>query len=134
MKNKIKSKSGEKFGLGMLIILLSMSISLFAFLTQDKNLVGLAASNLDSGSSKAENNFDSLSDNDLREFKDVNSLATLAAGNYFIDSDGIVYWFDDESKPAVAKVNSLDESQKRKQIYIDDGGRIGYVLSSVSAK
>ena len=53
----------------------------------------------------------------------------LAAGNYYIDENGIVYWTDDSSSPAIAKVNSIDESQKNRPIYIDNNGNVGYSIS-----
>ena len=58
-------------------------------------------------------------------------MSTLAPGNYFIDDDGIVYWIDDESRPAIAIVKYHDEIQENRHIYIDDEGRIGYVLESI---
>lgn len=127
MKNKKLSKSGEKFGFGVFIILLATSLSLFAFITKDKDLVGLAASNLE----KYQEVKNIKMHDELKEFKDAKSLETLAPGSYYIGSEGIVYWADDESMPPVGKIKALDESQKQKMVYIDDNGRIGYVLNAV---
>lgn len=125
------NKKGENFSFGVGVIVLSMVISLFAFISEDKDLVGLAASSLGARDADLEI---TINYNELMEFKDIGSLSTLAAGNYYIDNDRIVYWIDDESKPAIAKVNFVDESQKNRYIYIDNEGRIGYVLVPISLK
>ncbi|MBI2656134.1 hypothetical protein HYX03_00155 [Candidatus Woesearchaeota archaeon] len=124
MKHKkiIKNKSGESFGVALAAIFLSISIFSIAFISEGSKITGFAV----------KENVDVNVQPILVMFKDVNSLSTLAAGNYYIDSDGIVYWMDDESKPAIAKVNFVDESQKNRQIYIDDNGRVGYVLNPIS--
>ena len=120
MKKIIRSKKGERFEIGLLLVAASISISLFSFFTEDSNITGFAV---------AEQNQEiQASQPYLLEFNDVSSLSTLSAGNYYIDGDGIVYWVDDESSPAIAKVNYLDESQKNRYIYIDREGRIGYIL------
>ena len=92
--------------------------------------------------------------NNLIELKNIDSLKTLAIGNYYVDGDGIVYWIDDmseidrfpsmlkntpralargrvfdKSKLAIAKVNFIDGVHKNRHIYIDKEGRIGYVLN-----
>ena len=122
--NKKSNKKGEKFGIGLFIVFLAVSISLFAFITEENKITGFAT---------LENNEEEvILQNNLMEFNDVNLLSTLAAGNYYIDSYGTVYWIDDNSKPAIAKVNFADESQKNRHIYIDDEGRIGYVLNPIS--
>lgn len=111
-----KNKMGEKFSSGIAFVVLSMAIVMLAFMSEESQITGFVVS---------ENQ-----DVQLMEFENVNSLATLAAGNYYIGSDGIVYWLDDSSKPAIAKVKYLDESQMNRHIYIDDEGRIGYVLGT----
>ena len=60
--------------------------------------------------------------------KDINALSALGVGNYYIDSDGIVYYLDDNLKLAMAKVNFVDEVNKNRHIYIDNERRIWYVL------
>ena len=127
MKHKqlIKNKSGESFGIALAAIFLSISIFSIAFVSEGNKITGFATV------APAPDNLQ-IAPANLREFKDVNSLESLSAGNYYIDNDGIVYWMNDESKPAIAKVNFVDESQKNRQIYIDDNGRIGYVLNLIS--
>ena len=115
------NKSGREFGLGLAIIFLAISLSLFAFITEDNKITGFAT---------LENQDYIINPPKLLEFKYINSIGTLAPGNYYIDGDGIVYWTDDESRPAIAKVNSLDESQKSKDVYIDNEGRVGYTLGT----
>ena len=123
-KNFYKNKSGERFGFGLFIIFLAMALSLFAFISEDSRITGFAAISTEPSVV--------VISNVLTEFNDFKSLQTLSAGNYYVDNEGIVYWIDDESKPAIAKVKSIDEIQKNRVIYIDDEGRIGYVLNSVS--
>jgi len=118
-KNLSKNKRGESFEFGLTIVLLSIIITVFAFISENNNITGFAAI------SDATNHIEPQ----LPEHKDVDSLASLAPGNYFIDGDGIVYWIDDEAWPAIAKVKLLDGAQKNRHIYIDARGNIGYVLS-----
>ncbi|MBI2649738.1 hypothetical protein HYX04_00315 [Candidatus Woesearchaeota archaeon] len=131
MNNKklTKNKTGEKFGFGVLIVFLAMAISLLSFISEENKITGFAALE-DDGRDAMQNNIQIIPSN-LIEFDEVKSLSTLAPGNYFIDDDGIVYWTDDESRPAIAIVNSHDETYENRNIYIDDNGNIGYVLSSV---
>ena len=125
MNNKLqKNKSGEKFSVGLFIILLTTSISLFAFITEENKVTGYAT--LENTQEEAQ-----IIPQNLIGFNNVNSLSTLSAGNYYIDSKGIVYWVDDESSPAIAKIQFIDESQKNRYIYIDDNGRVGYVLITI---
>lgn len=125
MKNKlIKNKIGESFQFGLFIVLSTILISLFAFVSQENKITGFAT---------FENNQEQIKliSLGLIEFKNINSLSTLAAGNYYVDSDGVVYWMDDESKPAIAKVDFVRDNQKNQHIYIDNEGRIGYVLNTI---
>ncbi|MDP6648477.1 MAG: hypothetical protein QGH34_03725, partial [Candidatus Woesearchaeota archaeon] len=102
----------------MLVIVVSIAISLIAFISANSKITGFTTST----------SSDANSGTSLREYDDVNSLETLAAGSYYVDGDGIVYWVDDESKPAVAKVKFVQESQKNRQIYVDNNGNIGYLI------
>jgi len=113
-----KSKSGDKFGIGLLVVLITMSISLFSFVTEENKITGLAVSNAE------------VRNNDLLEFDNVKMLGYMSKGNYYIDSEGIVYWADDRSKPAIAMIKSLDESQKSRHVYVDEDGRVGYILDN----
>lgn len=117
IKKLSKNKVGEKFSSALAVIVLSMGIFMFAFMGEESQITGFVVSESEAVPS-------------LMEFKDVNALSTLGAGNYYIDSEGIVYWLDDETKPAIAKVNFVDEAQQNRHIYIDEQGRIGYVLGT----
>lgn len=112
------SKDTEHFNFAIVVVLISVGVSLFAFMTEDNGLTGFAVSE----------SSDSVEQSSLMQYSDINSLRSLAEGNYYIDSDGIVYWMDDSSKPAIAQVNSLEKSQKNRLVYIDREGRIGYIL------
>lgn len=123
----IKNKSGEKFGAGLLVVLLAVSVSLFSFITEENKITGFAALE------PAQQNAVKTSGlHNLRDFRDINSLASMAAGNYYIDENGIVYWADDESMPAIGQLNNFDEILKNRSIYIDSDGRVGYPLSGIS--
>lgn len=117
----MKNKKAEKFGFGLIIILLAMSVSLFSFLTEENGITGFAAYETEI--------FEDTPN--LTEFHSVNSLSTLSAGNYYIDEGGIVYWID-EGKVAMAKINNIDEIQKSRHVYIGREGDIGYILESAS--
>ena len=127
-KQLVKNKSGN-FGFGIFIIFLAMAVSLFAFISEENKITGFVALE-DEENDATQNNIQIISSN-LIEFENFNSLSALAPGNYFIDDDGIVYWIDDESGPAIAIVKLRDEIQENRRIYIDDEGRIGYALDSV---
>ena len=131
MSNKklIKNKKGEKLGFGLIIVIFSIVISLFAFVSENNKTTGFAVLE-DSEDGIAQESMQIISDN-LIEFNGISSLSTLAPGNYFIDDDGIVYWIDDESRPAIAIVKIHDEIQENRHIYIDDEGNVGYALDSV---
>ena len=122
-KNLLKNKSGEKFSNGVLFIILSITISVLAFISETNKITGYVTLNKDLGNTAIKNN--------LIELKNIDSLKTFAIGNYYIDNDGIVYWLDDKSKPAIAKVNSIDEIHRNRHIYVDEEGRIGYVLNQI---
>jgi len=117
-----KNKSGENFGFGLAFIVLSMAISILAFISEGSKITGFATLSQEDAFVKSA---------DLRDFEDVDSLGRLAQGNYYIDNNGIVYWIDDESMPAVGQLNIVEDSQKNRHIYIDSNGRIVYVLSSI---
>ena len=121
MSNKLsKNKLGNHFRYALIVIFLSIAISMLAFITQDKGLVGFATINYNSNAVTTQSN--------LIEFKDVKSLGSLAAGKYYIDEHGVVFWMEDDSKPAIAKVDFIDESQKNRYIYVDKEGNVGYLI------
>jgi len=114
-----KNKRGESFDTALIIISLSIAISLIAFISEGNKITGFVTS---------DSSYFVINPS-LIEFNDVDSLGTLAAGNYYIDDNGIVYWMDDDYRPAIAKVNYIDESQKNRRIYIDKDGNVGYLIS-----
>ena len=118
-------KKGENFSFGLFIVFSAMAISLLAFISEENKITGLAALE---DTQRAIHIIKPI----LIEFNDVDSLKSLAPGNYHIDEDGIVSWLDDDSNPIIAKVNFVEEAQKNRHIYIADSGRIGYVLSEIS--
>jgi hypothetical protein len=113
-----KNKRGGHFRAALTVILLSMTISILAFISEDDKITGFAV---------IEPSY-IIAQPSLIEFGNVDALGSLAPGNYFIDEDGIVYWLDDSSKPAIAKVYQIDEIEKNRKIYIDNNGNIGYLL------
>ncbi len=114
----VKNKRGEHFSLALLVIIISIAVFSIGFLSENSSPTGLAVYDEDYASI----------DIDLIIYDNLDSLSALAAGNYYVDGNGIVYWVDDESKPPIAKVNSLSESQKNRRIFIDKEGNIGYLL------
>ena len=113
-----KSKRAEHFNSALLVIIISIAVVSTAFLTENRNLTGLVVNEEKLVIEKP----------NLIVFDDVSSLRALAAGNYYVDGDSIVYWADDDSMPAVAKVNFIGESQKNRKIHIDNEGNIGYLF------
>lgn len=118
------NRLGEHFNFALIAIFLSIFITLFAFISEENKITGFAT-----GTAPKNSYYGTIAQSNLQEFNDVKSLGSSAAGNYYIDGDGIVYWTDDESNPAIAKVKFIDESQKNRHIYIDNNGNIGYVIS-----
>ncbi len=116
-------KRGEHFNIALAVIFVSIAISLVAFMSEEKNVTGFVVS-YSAPVSVSSSNPQPV----LKEFSNIDALGTLAKGNYYIDADGIVYWLDDTSKPAVAKISHVRDIQKNRIIYIDDNGNIGYVL------
>ena len=114
----IKNKKAEHFQAALIVILLSVAVSLVAFLSAENKVTGFATAN----------SYDVVV-SDLREFNNVNELSSLSKGTYYIDANGIVYWLDDESRPAIAKIKFVRDESKNRQIYIDNDGNIGYILS-----
>ncbi|MBI2547709.1 MAG: hypothetical protein HYW23_04740 [Candidatus Aenigmarchaeota archaeon] len=113
------NKRGEHFNSALLAIVLSISVVSLAFLSENRSLTGFVA--------YEEQEFVPVSPN-LLVFDNVDSLSTLSAGNYYIDGNGIVYWADDSSMPAIARVSSIAESQENRKIHIDNEGNVGYLL------
>ena len=111
-------KKGEHFNFAMILVFVSIAISLIGFMSEDRKITGYVVSTNNNPAIQL----------DLRQFDDFRSLQTLGPGNYYIGSNGIVYWADDSSRPAVGKLNLIDDSQKNKRVYIDNNGNIGYIL------
>ena len=118
-----KNKRGEHFNIALIVIFISIVVSLFAFMGagNSNQITGFAVS--DSGNSPTH-----TQQPELLQFSSVTSLGSLSSGAYFIDAGGVVYWLDDSSRPAVAKVIHLSDSQKNREIYIDNDGNIGYLI------
>ena len=119
-KKLSKNKYGQHFNLALIVIFLSITISLIAFVSEDNKITGFVTST-DSSFVDAQPSYN--------EYKDVDSLKSLASGNYYIDANGYVYWLDDGSRPVIGKVSFVDQIQKNRQIYIDNNGNIGYLIS-----
>ncbi len=116
-----KNKTADKFSFGLNLIVLAIAVTLIAFITENRQITGFVI--VDSDTSYETLDY-------LKEFDNVDSL-TLSKGVYYIKEDGIIYWIDNEPIP-VAKVENIDETQKNRFIYIDDEGRVGYILKIVS--
>ena len=118
-----KNKRGEHFNIALIVILISIAVSLFAFKSEDNSsqVTGFAVSD-------SVNPVTHTQQPELLQFSSVGSLSTLSPGSYYIDADGVVYWLDDSSKPAIAKVIHLSDSQKNREIYIDKDGNVGYLI------
>ena len=114
----MKDKKGESLKTGLLVIAASIIISSLALMNSNEDITGYVVGDTESLNSHVSQ--------ELKSYDYIDSLKTLAAGNYFIDDSGIVYWTDDPSRPAVGKVRYIYESQKNRQIYIDENGNIGY--------
>ena len=112
------NKRAEHFNSALIVIIISIAVVSTAFLSENRNLTGLVVYNEQLVIEKP----------NLIVFDNVNSLRTLAPGDYYIDGDGIVYWVEDDSKPAIAKVSSLAKSQKNRKVHIDNEGNIGYLF------
>jgi len=112
-----KNKRGKHFSYALVLILLSIYFVMLGFLSENNTITGYVTS------SDSETNQQTLP-----VFEDISSLSALAQGNYYIDTEGTVFWLDDESKPAIARVNFVDDSEKNRKIYIDRDGNIGYLL------
>ena len=120
MNVKLLQKRGESFNSALIAILLSIAIFSIAFIGEDSGITGLVID--------TEPNY-IASQSALIQYNDVDSLGSLAAGDYFIDNGGVVYWLIDDAKIAVAVIEYVDEVHQNRHIYIDDEGNIGYVLS-----
>ena len=118
MMNNSKNKRGEHFQFALIAIFLSIFISIVAFMTEDNKITGFAIS---SPSYEASNS-------NIKNFNNMDDLRSLSKGNYYIDGGGIIYWLDDESRPAIAKVAYIRDDNKNRQVYIDNEGNIGYVI------
>ena len=114
----IKNKRGEHFKFALIAIFLSIFISLIAFNSEGNKITGYVTSTAD----------EVVVQQSLLEFEDVSSLNSLASGNYYLDDYGVVYWLDDTSRPAIARLNFVSDSQKNRAIYIDNNGNIGYLI------
>ena len=113
-----KNKRGEHFNFALVAISLSIFISIIAFMTEDSGVTGFVT---------ASPTYD-VADSNIRNFDNMDDLRSLSKGNYYIDGNGIVYWLDDESRPAIAKVAYIRDENRNRQVFIDNEGNIGYVI------
>ena len=115
-----ENEKKDHFSYALTVIALVISISIVSFMSEEIKITGFAVSSSDNSASQPDSN--------LKEYKNFNDLSSLAAGNYFIDHDGVVYWMDDESRPAIGKIDFIRDIQKNRQVYIDANGNIGYTI------
>ncbi len=114
----IKKKDGEHFRFALFLVFVAISVSILAFLSEDSGITGQATATTLSQ--------DALSD--LIEFQDINELGTLAAGKYYIDGNGIVYWTGGNEMTKIAKIKYVDSSQIGRHVYVDFEGNVGFLI------
>lgn len=114
----IKKKNGEHFRLALLLIFVSISVSILAFLSENNGITGQVT-----GTTLSQ-----VASPDLIEFDSVSDLGTLAVGKYYIDGNGIVYWMEGNEMAKIAKIKYVDSSQKGRHVYIDFEGNVGYLI------
>ncbi len=128
MSKYFRNNKGEHFNFALGVVFFSIFISILAFMSEDKGkITGFVTSDYNSEESSSSYSADVMPV--LAKFGNLNDLRSLAKGNYYIDSDGIVYWIDDDSKPAVGKVTYIRDTLRNRLIYIDDNGNIGYIIT-----
>ena len=115
-------KQKDHFNVALVVIFLAIFVSLISFMSENNKLTGFVVN-------ANYKNADAATQTNVKEYNDVKSLGVLSPGNYYIDNQGYVYWMDDDSTPAVAKVKYLNDDQKNRKIYIDNEGNIGYLIN-----
>ena len=116
-----KRKDKDHFKSALVAVSLAIFISLIGFMSEQNNITGFVTGTPYNSNAATQIN--------VKEYNDVKSLETLSPGNYYIDGNGFVYWMDDDSTPAVAKVKTLTDDQRNRKIYIDDQGNVGYLIN-----
>ena len=116
-----KHREKDHFKSALVAVALVTFISLIGLMSGQNNLTGFATS--------TSYNADAATQINVKEYNNVKSLGVLNPGNYYIDANGFVYWMDDDSTPAVAKVKTLTDDQRNRKIYIDDQGNVGYIIN-----
>src|SRR3989344_6476242 len=111
-------KNGEHFRLALLLVFVSISVSILAFLSENSGIAGQVT-----GAALSQ-----PAPSGLIEFEDISELGTLAQGKYYIDGNGIVYWMEGSGMPKVAKLKYVDSSQKGRHIYVDFEGNVGFLI------
>ena len=114
-------KQKDHFNTALVVTFLAIFISLIGFMSANNSTTGFVVST-------HYNNQDAATQTNVKVLNNVKSLETLSPGNYYIDGQGYVYWMDDDSTPAVAKVNYIRDEQKNRRIYIDNNGNVGYLI------
>lgn len=116
---KKMTRNEDKFGIGILLIFLSISVTMLGFLSEEKNIVGYAAAKEPA----------IITDNSV--FENIDTLSELSPGKYFVYDDGSVYSIEDDARLLVGKVKHIQDVQKNTYLYVDRNGDIGYVLDTV---
>ena len=114
-------KQKDHFNTALVVTFLAIFVSLIGFMSANNSTTGFVVST-------HYNNTDAATQTNVKVFDNVKSLETLSPGNYYIDGQGYVYWMDDDSTPAVAKVTYIRDEQKNRRIYIDNNGNVGYLI------
>ncbi len=117
-KKLINNRHAEHFRAAMVAVLVFTAISLAAFMTEENK----GATGFVTGSDTINLN------SDLRGYDGIDSIRSLAKGNYYIDDNGVLYWLDDDSRPAIGIVYNIRDIYKGRFIYIDHEGNIGYLI------
>ena len=112
-----KKKDGENLRVALFLVFVAVSVSILAFLSEDGGITG-----------QATNVPNQVSQPDLIEFEDIRDLGNLAAGKYYIDGNGIVYWMEGNGMPKVAKIKYVDSSQIGRHVYVDFEGNVGFLI------
>lgn len=116
-----KPKQKDHFNAALMVIFLAIFISLIGFMSANDAPTGFVVS-------EEAINSDAATQTSVKVFENIKGLEALAPGNYYIDGQGYVYWMDDDSTPAVAKVTYIRDEYKYKRIYIDNNGNVGYLI------
>ena len=102
----VRGKKGNHFPIAIIVILVVIILFVTAFFTESK-LSGMAVYS----------GLEQIEASELYEF---------AEGNCYIDDNGVVYWIDDSSKPAIAQLHSMRDAYSDRYFYVSDDGMVFY--------